>query len=152
MVKLSELQIAEEIHEQDMQDPEYRWEHERTRLATDIALKVIQHRADHGLSQTALGRKLGMSQPNAARLEVGEHLPSVETLACLASVLGLDFSIDVKPEPGPALHQSPGRRSARAVHSGSTREGRRPPGPGSPAHVFRGGYRSRGGARPAAGR
>lgn len=98
MVKLAGLQTADEIHEQDMQDPEYRREYERTRLATDIATKVIQYRADHGLSQTALGRKLGMSQPNVARLEAGEHLPSVDTLARLAAVLGLDFSIDVKPD------------------------------------------------------
>jgi transcriptional regulator with XRE-family HTH domain len=97
MVKLSGLQAAEEIHEQDMQDPEYRREYERTGLATDIAVKVIQYRTDHGLSQTALGRKLGISQPNVARLQAGEHLPSVETLARLASYSVLDFS---GPQPG----------------------------------------------------
>ncbi|MGH3405321.1 MAG: helix-turn-helix domain-containing protein [Streptosporangiaceae bacterium] len=112
MVKLSELQTAEEIHEQDMQDPEYRREYERTRLATDIAIKVIEYRADHGLSQTALGRNLGMSQPNVARLEAGEHLPSVDTLARLASVLGLDFSIDVKPDRVALRYAS--RRGTRA--------------------------------------
>jgi transcriptional regulator with XRE-family HTH domain len=112
MVKLSELRTAEEIHEQDMQDPEYRREYERTRLATDIAVKVIQYRADHGLSQTALGGKLGMSQPNVARLEAGEHLPSVETLARLASVLGLDFSIDVTPDRVALRYAS--RRGTRA--------------------------------------
>lgn len=94
-MKLSGLQAAEEIHEQDMQDPEYRREYERTRLATDIAVKIIQY---HSLSQTPLGRKLGMSQPNVARLESAEHLSSAETLARLALVLGLDFSIDVKPD------------------------------------------------------
>lgn len=125
MVKLSELQTAEEIHEQDMQDPEYRREHERTRLATDIAIKVIEYRADHGLSQTVLGRKLGMSQPNVARLEAGEHLPSVDTLARLASVLGLDFSIDVKPDRVALRYAS--RRGARARMPSGASENRQLP-------------------------
>jgi transcriptional regulator with XRE-family HTH domain len=98
MVKLSDLRSADEIHEQDMQDPEYRREYERTKLANDVAIKVIQYRVDRRLSQSALGRMLGMSQPNVARLEAGEHLPSLETLARLASVLAMDFSVDVKPD------------------------------------------------------
>jgi transcriptional regulator with XRE-family HTH domain len=89
---------ADEIHERDMQDPAYRREYERTRLANDIAAKVIQYRADHRLSQTSLGQLVGMSQPNVARLEAGEHLPSLDTLSRLALGLGLDFSVDVKPD------------------------------------------------------
>ena len=43
-----------------------------------------------------LARKLGMRQPNVARLESGEHEPSLSTLTWLSSVLGLDFSIEIK--------------------------------------------------------
>lgn len=43
-----------------------------------------------------LARKLGMRQPNIARLESGEHEPSLATLTRLSSVLGLDFSIEIK--------------------------------------------------------
>ena len=77
MVKLSELRTAGEIHEQDMRDLDYRREYERTRLANDVAIKVIQYRVSHGLSQAELGRKLGMRQPHVARLESGEHEPSL---------------------------------------------------------------------------
>jgi ribosome-binding protein aMBF1 (putative translation factor) len=98
MVNLSELQTAGEIHEQDMLDLDYRREVERTRLANDVAIKVIQYRVRHGLSQAALGRMLGMHQPHVARLESGDHEPSLSTLARLSAALGLDFSVDVKPD------------------------------------------------------
>jgi hypothetical protein len=42
MVKLSQLKTAEEVRANDMQDPEYRREYERTRLANDVAIKVIR--------------------------------------------------------------------------------------------------------------
>jgi transcriptional regulator with XRE-family HTH domain len=40
----------------------------------------------------------GMRQPNIARLESGEHEPSLTTLARLAAALDLDFSVTVKPD------------------------------------------------------
>ena len=79
-----------------MRDPEYRREYERTRLANDVAIKVIDYRVRRGLSQAQLGRMLGMRQPHVARLESGDHEPSVTTLARLADALGLDFSLDIK--------------------------------------------------------
>jgi transcriptional regulator with XRE-family HTH domain len=98
MVKLSELRTADEIHEQDMRDLDYRREIERTRLTNDVAIKVIQYRVTHNLSQAALAKMVGMRQPNIARLEAGDHEPSLSTLARLSSALGLDFSVDVKPD------------------------------------------------------
>jgi transcriptional regulator with XRE-family HTH domain len=97
MVKISELKTAEEIRANDMKDPEYRREYERTRLANDVAIRVTQFRVKHGLSQAELARRLGMRQPNVARLESGEHEPTIATLSLLAQVLKQDFSVDVKP-------------------------------------------------------
>jgi transcriptional regulator with XRE-family HTH domain len=97
MVKLSDLKTAAEVRASDMHDPAYRREYERTRLANDVAIKVLQFRRAHGLSQTELAALLNMRQPNIARLEAGEHAPTLETLSRLADVLNLDFSIDVKP-------------------------------------------------------
>jgi ribosome-binding protein aMBF1 (putative translation factor) len=96
MVKLSELPTADEIHDQDMRDLDYRREYERARLANEVAIKVIRYRVSHGLSQAALARRLGMKQPNVARLEAGDHEPSLTTLARLSEALGQDFSVVVK--------------------------------------------------------
>jgi transcriptional regulator with XRE-family HTH domain len=39
-----------------------------------------------------------MQQPAIARLEAGDHNPSMETLMRLAQGLGIDFHIDITPE------------------------------------------------------
>lgn len=105
MVKVSDLVTAEEIHERDMTDPAYRAEYERTRFANDIAIRVLRYRTEHGLTQTAFGRLVGMRQPHVARLESGEHEPSLSTLVKLASALGEDFTVDIKAD-GARLRES----------------------------------------------
>jgi DNA-binding XRE family transcriptional regulator len=76
-MRLSDLPTHEEVLAGHLDaDPDYRREWERTALARAIAVKVIAYRAEHDLSQTALAKQLGMSQPAVARLESGEHNPT----------------------------------------------------------------------------
>jgi len=96
MVKLSELRSADEIHAEAMRDLDYRREYERTKLANDVAIKVIGFRVNNGLSQSALAKMLGWRQPHVARLEAGDHEPSLATLSLLAEVTNMDFSVEVK--------------------------------------------------------
>jgi hypothetical protein len=51
--------------------PKFRAEWERTALARAVAEAVIRYRAEHGLSQTALARVLGWSQPAGCGDECG---------------------------------------------------------------------------------
>lgn len=81
-----------------MADTDFREEWERYALARAVALEVTRYRVDHNLSQTALARMLGMQQPAIARLEAGDHNPSVETLVRLSRGLGIDLHIDITPE------------------------------------------------------
>lgn len=97
MVRLSELTTAEELHQRDLADPAYRAEYERTWFANEVAIRVIRYRAEHGLTQTAFGRLVGMRQPHVARLEAGEHEPTVSTLARLSVALGVDFTLVITP-------------------------------------------------------
>jgi ribosome-binding protein aMBF1 (putative translation factor) len=99
MVKLSEPHTADEIHERHMRDdPDYAAEYKRTEFANEVAIAVLRYRAEHNLSQTGLAARLGMRQPNIARLEAADHEPSLAMLERLARVLGLDFRIDITPE------------------------------------------------------
>ena len=98
MSKLSELVDARETRALALADDETRAEYDRTVFANAVAIRVIRYRAEHGLSQSALARLLGMKQPGIARLEAGDHEPSLTTLARLARGLGLEFHIDVTPE------------------------------------------------------
>jgi DNA-binding XRE family transcriptional regulator len=98
MPKLSELKTAGQIAAEELADPEIRREHDRTALAHAVAMRVIGYRIGHGLSQTALARLLGMHQPAIARLEAGDHEPTLATLSRLARVLGVEFHINITPD------------------------------------------------------
>jgi DNA-binding phage protein len=69
---------------------------DRRRLLAARGTGPVQ-RAD-GLTQAGLARQLGMRQPHIARLESGDHEPSLSMLARLSAGLGLDFSVEVKPD------------------------------------------------------
>lgn len=96
-MKLSDMPTAEEVLARHLEDPEFRAEWERSAVARAVAIRIVAYRADHQLSQSALARKLGMSQPAIARLELGEHEPTFATLTRLSNGLGLNFHIDIAP-------------------------------------------------------
>ena len=81
-------------------------------LASAVARAVLLHRTRHGLTQAALGRTLGMPQPHVARLELGEHVPSLDTLLRIADTLGLAIDISVRP-------RADGRRPAPRARRGA---------------------------------
>ena len=102
-MKLSEMKTNDElIAEQLRTDPEFRAEWERTALARAVAVAIVRYRADHDLSQRELAERLGMKQPQVARLELGEVNPSMETLMRASAQLGIEFTIDVRPADSPA--------------------------------------------------
>jgi transcriptional regulator with XRE-family HTH domain len=94
---MSEHARHNEIMSELLADDASREEWERTRFARAVANHVIRFRAERNLSQTALARKVGVSQPVIARLESGEHEPTVSTLRKLSQALGIRFSIDIHP-------------------------------------------------------
>ncbi|MHB8324051.1 MAG: helix-turn-helix domain-containing protein [Candidatus Dormibacteria bacterium] len=97
-MKLSEMLTADEVLAGHLEDPAFRREWERTALARAVALKVVAYRAEHGLSQRDLGKRVEMSQPAIARLEIGEHEPTFATLSKLSRGLGINFHIEVTPD------------------------------------------------------
>lgn len=97
MTKLTQLRTAAQVRSEDLADDDVRAEHIRTTLARAVAMRVLAYRVEHGLSQTALARELGMQQPGVARLEAGDHEPTFSTLERLARGLGIEFHIDITP-------------------------------------------------------
>ncbi len=89
------MKTVEESLMEDLKDPEFRKEWERTALARAVALEVIKYRAEHGISQTELGRRLGMHQPAVSRLEEGDQTPSIDMLKRLSEKLGIDLTINI---------------------------------------------------------
>jgi DNA-binding XRE family transcriptional regulator len=87
----------EQILEEELRDPEFRAEWERLAPARAVAIAVVGYRIDHGLTQTALGRQLGMSQPAIARLESGNRIPTLPTLFKLSEALAMEISVSMTP-------------------------------------------------------
>lgn len=107
----------DEVLESQLGDVEVRAYWERTALARAVANAVVQYRTAHSMSQRALAAELGWKPSQVARLELGEHNPSMETLSHLTTRLGLRFSFDIRPA-GPAHRMATG-----TVEDITTRDG-----------------------------
>jgi transcriptional regulator with XRE-family HTH domain len=92
------LKTYERVLADDLRDPEFQAEWDRTQLAQAVALRVIDYRVKHGITQTELARRVGLRQPAVARLEAGDHQPSLATLSRLSHALGIEFHIDITPD------------------------------------------------------
>ncbi|CAN5271948.1 hypothetical protein BH20ACT16_BH20ACT16_01890 [soil metagenome] len=98
MTNIDELKTAARVAAEDARDPAVTAELKRTAVANQLAILVIGYRVEHGLTQTALARQLGIKQPQVARLEAGDHEPSLTTLARLANRLGITLRVDLTPD------------------------------------------------------
>jgi ribosome-binding protein aMBF1 (putative translation factor) len=92
-MKLSELKTAADVTGDQRQDPEFRAEWDRTAFARDVALRIVHYRTENHLTQTGLARKLGTTQSVIARMESGDQVPSIATLAKLTAHTGMEFDI-----------------------------------------------------------
>ncbi|HEV2121525.1 MAG TPA: helix-turn-helix transcriptional regulator [Chloroflexota bacterium] len=61
--------------------------------ARRLGRQIRAWRESHGINQQELAARLGMAQPNLARLEGGGVAPTLTTLALLAERLGVRVSI-----------------------------------------------------------
>jgi transcriptional regulator with XRE-family HTH domain len=91
------MKTNEELIAEQMADPLFRAEWDRTALARAVALRLVRYRAERELSQRDLAKLLDMEQPQVARLERGDVNPTLETLMRLAGALEIEFTIDVRP-------------------------------------------------------
>lgn len=99
---------AKDVLAKHLERPEFRSNWEQSALARAVAIAIVDYRSKHQLTQTLLARRLGVRQPHVARLETGEHTPSLEMLQRLSGALGLRFVVDVAP----VRHAAP-KRSLR---------------------------------------
>lgn len=88
----------EDVLEEHLRDPEFRKEWERTALARWLAVEVAHYRAEHELSQRQLAERLGVHQSDVARMETGEHTPSLDRLIRVAKGLDIELMIDIRPQ------------------------------------------------------
>jgi transcriptional regulator with XRE-family HTH domain len=122
-MKLEDLVPFEQILEEELSDPEFRAEWERLAPARAVANRLVLYRAEHGLTQTALGRLLSMPQSAIARLEIGEHIPTLPTLLRLSELLGLEILVTMTPRGNDRDGDVPELRHARVTEHVTTTSG-----------------------------
>lgn len=88
----------DDVLAEHLRDPLFRKEWERTALARWLAIEVAHYRAEHDLSQRQLAERLGVHQSDVARMETGEHTPSLDRLIRVASGLDIELMIDIRPQ------------------------------------------------------
>lgn len=97
-MKLSDLHTADEVLAENLRDPAFRAEWDRTAFAREVAKHLIAYRVEHNMSQTQVAEKVGTVQSVIARLESGDQPPSLATLVKLARGLGIEFHLTIKPD------------------------------------------------------
>ena len=90
---MSEGDIAVKAHrqytdEQIKRDPRFARDLEEAKVQVRIVM-IARLREKRGLSQRDLAKIVGVKQPQIARLEKGDHLPTLETLLRLEEGLSL---------------------------------------------------------------
>ena len=107
--------LARELND----DREFRAEWQRLAFARHVAVELIRHRAEHGLSQGALAERLGLSQPRIAKLESGEYNPRIETIIAITRKTGIEFAFDSAPAASPPkLLTNAGKEQVVEEHDG----------------------------------
>ena len=81
------------VKEQIKGDRRFAKDLEDVRVQVRLAVMIAHLREDKGLSQRDLARITGLKQPQIARIESGDYLPTLETLWKLADALGAQVII-----------------------------------------------------------
>jgi transcriptional regulator with XRE-family HTH domain len=78
-------------------NPEVKAEYDALESEFDLARRVIALRKASGLNQRDFAARVGIKQPQLARLESGKQIPKLDTLSKIASGAGYEIEIHFVP-------------------------------------------------------
>ncbi|MDO4921792.1 MAG: helix-turn-helix transcriptional regulator [Phascolarctobacterium sp.] len=79
-----------------MQDPEFKAEHDATRVEFEVVRALAAARAETHITQHELSLRSGVRQSNISRIESGACIPTLATLQALARGMNKKLIIDFK--------------------------------------------------------
>jgi ribosome-binding protein aMBF1 (putative translation factor) len=101
--------LYEEERDRRMADPEYRAIYDEEGAKKELWLQLVEARQALGLSQRELAKRLGVSQPQIARIEKrGYDAYTLNSLRRYVEALGNGFSLEVKVRRRPETQQAGG--------------------------------------------
>jgi transcriptional regulator with XRE-family HTH domain len=81
-------------------DPEVKDEYDELEFEFSFAHQVIALRKTSGLTQREFAERIGIKQPQLARIERGKQIPKLETLTKIAAGAGYSLEIHFVPPKG----------------------------------------------------
>lgn len=90
--------LLKSVRDSVLADPEVKAEYDALDNEFNVARAVIALRSQSGLTQRELAERIGIKQPQLARIESGKHLPKLETLALLADGSGYTIEVNFVPK------------------------------------------------------
>ncbi len=116
--------LRQYVDEQSKRHSEFAAHLDQARSEVRLAVAVAQLRESRGMSQRDLARETGIKQPQIARLEKGDQLPTLDTLWRLLGALDarMELGPDGKVQIHPLSHHAPRssttrRQSRKTTHS-----------------------------------
>lgn len=82
--------------EKQMQEPEFKAEHEKSRVEFELVRALIAARMEANITQQELAERSGVRQSNISRIESGYCLPTLTTLQALAKGMNKKLVIAFK--------------------------------------------------------
>ncbi len=90
------MTIVKELHKKWLEQDGYAEAYEASRVEFELASTIIKARIASGLTQGQLADRMQTSQSAIARLESGNKLPSMKTLAKFAEATNSEIQIQFK--------------------------------------------------------
>ena len=81
------------VQEQSKSNPRFSKELAEARAQVRLAVMIVQLREQRGWTQRKLAEQTGIKQPQIARIEKGDQMPTLETLWRLADALNAEVII-----------------------------------------------------------
>lgn len=116
--------LRQYVHEQSKRSSEFATHLEQARSEVRLAVAIAQLRERRGMSQRDLARETGIKQPQIARLEKGDQLPTLDTLWRLLGAL--DARMELCPHGKILVHPLTQRASRSSTATRRSRKGNRP--------------------------
>ncbi|WP_139342491.1 helix-turn-helix transcriptional regulator [Protofrankia sp. BMG5.30] len=111
-MKITDMPTFEQVLDEQLADPPFRAEWDRTQLARQVANELVRYRARHNLTQAGLAEQTGLTEAEIVYLEAEEE-PSLAALARLSETLELSFQINIDPAHSVVrIHEHPGPRGS----------------------------------------
>lgn len=78
---------------EQMKDPDFKKEWDENEARYQLMMMVLRVRNEEQLTQSELAERTGLRQSNISRIENGQSMPSIATLAKIAQGLGKRLEI-----------------------------------------------------------